>query len=110
MDGWVAMDGFGAGFAVSMAAPLRRNETLIGRDGVVVMDSHFPGPERPGSFTIARPDGSRDEVEHPGANAYERMVTAFVAEADGDAKPRWTPAQSVRLATLYDRLHAGTRF
>jgi xylose dehydrogenase (NAD/NADP) len=109
MDGWLAMDGFGAGFAVSMAAPLRRNQAIIGRDGVIVMDSHFPGPERPGSFTVARPDGSRDEVEHPGANAYERMVTAFVAEANGEAEPRWTAAQSLRLAILCDRLHATTR-
>jgi xylose dehydrogenase (NAD/NADP) len=106
MDGWVAMGGFGAAFAVSMVAPLRRNHSVIGRDGVVAMDSHVPGPERPGSFTIVRRDGSRDEVEHPGANAYERMVTAFVAEAAGEAPPRWSPARSIRLATLFDRLRA----
>jgi D-xylose 1-dehydrogenase (NADP+, D-xylono-1,5-lactone-forming) len=108
MDGWVSMGGFGAAFALSMVAPLRRNQTIVGRDGVVSIDSHFPGPERPGSFAIARRDGSRDEVEHAGANAYERMVSAFVAEAAGDAEPRWTAARSIRLATLFDRLHAAT--
>ncbi len=106
MDGWVAMGAFGASFAVSMGAPLRRNHTVIGCDGVIVMDSHVPGPERPGSFTIVRDDGSREEVEHQGANAYERMVTAFVAEATGEAAPGWSPARSIRLATLFDRLHA----
>ena len=80
----------------------------VGRDGVVVVDAHFPGPERPGSLTILRQDGSRDEVDHAGANAYERMVTAFAAEAAGDAAPQWTPAQSIRLATTFDALHAAT--
>jgi predicted dehydrogenase len=108
MDGWVAMGGFGAGFAVSLVAPQRRNQTIIGRDGLVVIDGHSPGPERPGVLTVVRPDGSRDDIEHAGANAYERMVTAFVAEASGEAVPRWTPTQSVRLAAVCDRLHAAT--
>jgi D-xylose 1-dehydrogenase (NADP+, D-xylono-1,5-lactone-forming) len=108
MDGWVAMGGYGAAFALSMVAPLRRNHTVIGRDGVVSIDNHFPGPERPGSFSIVRRDGTRDEVDHPGANAYERMVTAFVAEAVGEVEPRWTAARSIRLATVFDRLHAAT--
>jgi D-xylose 1-dehydrogenase (NADP+, D-xylono-1,5-lactone-forming) len=108
MDGWVEIGGFGAAFALSMVAPLRRNHTVIGREGVVSIDNHFPGPERPGSFTVVRTDGSRDEVEHAGANAYERMVTAFVAEAVGEAEPRWTLTRSIRLATVVDRLHAVT--
>jgi D-xylose 1-dehydrogenase (NADP+, D-xylono-1,5-lactone-forming) len=108
MDGWVGVGSCGASFAVSLVAPLRRNQTVIGRDGVVVIDNHFPGPERPGSFTIVRPDGSRDEVEHAGANAYERMISAFVAEAAGDVEPCWDAVRSTRLAELYDRLHAAT--
>jgi predicted dehydrogenase len=109
VDGWVAVGGFGAAFTLSMIAAPRRNHTVIGRDGVVTMDTYFPGPERPGSFTIVRRDGSRDEVEHAGANAYERMVSAFVAEAAGDTEARWTAARSIRLARLFDRLHAATR-
>ncbi|HEU4842122.1 MAG TPA: Gfo/Idh/MocA family oxidoreductase [Ilumatobacteraceae bacterium] len=108
MDGWVALGAWGASFTVSMAAPGRRNQTVIGRDGVVVVDNHFPGPERPGVLTVVRADGSRDEVEHAGANAYERMVSAFAAEAAGDVEPRWTAAQSVRLATVVDALRAAT--
>ena len=108
MDGWVGMGTWGASFTVSVAAPNRRNQTVIGRDGIVVIDNHVPGPERPGSFTVARPDGSRDEIEHAGANAYERMVSAFTTEARGDAEPRWTAAQSIRHARLVDALRAAT--
>lgn len=108
MDGWVAMGGWGASFTVSLAAPNRRSQTVIGCDGIVVIDNHVPGPERPASFTVVRADGSRDEVDHPGANAYERMISAFAAEAAGDAEPRWTPAQSIRFARLADALRAAT--
>jgi xylose dehydrogenase (NAD/NADP) len=108
MDGRVAMGSWGASFVVSLAAPSRRHQTLVGSEGIVVIDNHFPGPERPGTITISRVDGSRDELEHAGANAYERMLTAFAAEAAGDAEPRWTAAQSARLATTVDALHAAT--
>ena len=108
MDGWVAMGSWGASFTVAMAAPFRRHQSIVGRDGVVLVDAHFPGPERPGTLTILRQDGSRDEVDHAGANSYERMVTAFAAESAGHAEPRWTPAQSIRLAKTFDALHAAT--
>ena len=108
MDGWVAMGSWGASFTVSVAAPNRRNQTLLGTGGLVVIDNHVPGPDRPGSFAVVRPDGSRDEIEHTGANASERMVSAFTAEAAGDAEPKWTPTQSIRLARLIDALHRAT--
>jgi xylose dehydrogenase (NAD/NADP) len=68
MDGWVAMAGWGASFAVSLVAPVRRHQTVIGRDGIVVIDNHVPGPERPASITVVRPDGTRDEIDHRGAS------------------------------------------
>jgi len=36
------------------------------------------------------------------------MVSAFTAEAAGNAEPRWTPARSIRCATIIDALHAAT--
>ncbi len=108
MDGWVAMGSWGASFTVSLAAPARRHQTVIGREGMVDIENHFPGPERPGALTVVRPDGSRDEIEHPGANAYERMISAFEPAAAGDIEPRWTATNSIRLATLVDALHATT--
>jgi len=108
MDGWVAMGTWGASFTVSLAAPGRRQQTVIGRDGVVAIDNHSPGPERRGTLTVVRQDGSRDDVDHPGANAYERMVSGFAREAAGDAEPRWTATHSIRLATTVDALHAAT--
>jgi xylose dehydrogenase (NAD/NADP) len=108
MDGWAAMGPWGASFTVSLAAPGRRHQTVLGAAGVVDIDNHFPGPERPGTLTVVRPDGSRDEIDHPGANAYERMISAFEAEAAGDAPPRWFATRSIRLATLVDALHAAT--
>jgi predicted dehydrogenase len=108
VDGWVALGTCGASFTVSLAAPVRRHETVIGRDGLVVVENYFPGPERPGTLTVVRLDGSRDEIDHAGANAYERMLTAFEAEAAGDIAPRWNPTQSVRLATIIDGVHAAT--
>jgi predicted dehydrogenase len=108
MDGWVAMDGWGASFTVSLAAPVRRHQTVIGRDGIVTIDNLVPGPERPASFTVVRPDGTRDEIDHRGANPYERMITAFESEAAGDAPPRWPATLSIRVAELLDALHAAT--
>ena len=78
MDGWVELGvGTGASFTVSFEAPRCRHQIVVGTDGIVAIDNHFPGPERPGVISIVRPDGSRDEVDHAGANAYERMVAAF---------------------------------
>ena len=58
---------------------------------MIEIEHHVPGPERPDVLTIQRPDGSRDNYPHAGANAYERMVTAFVAEAAGDLAPGLEP-------------------
>ena len=66
MDGWVALGTWvGASFTVSMAAPGRRNQTVIGHDGVVVVDNHFPGPERPGALTVVRADGPATRSSTP---------------------------------------------
>jgi len=109
MSGWVELAaGTGSSFTVSFEAPLRRQQVVIGSEGTIVLDPHFPGPERAGDITILRPDSSRDEVPHVGANAYERMIADFVIEANGDAPPAWTPTDSIRLAHLEDRLHTLT--
>ncbi len=109
MSGSVVLAGDAtASFVVSYEAPARRQQVLTGTGGLVVIDNHVPGPERPGSFSVLRPDGSREEVGHAGANAYERMVTAFAAEAAGEVEPRWGPPAAVRLAHLIDALHAAS--
>ncbi|MGI9053879.1 MAG: Gfo/Idh/MocA family protein [Ilumatobacteraceae bacterium] len=109
MSGWLEVEpGTSASFTVSFEAPLRRVQVVIATAGTVVLDPHFPGPERAGDITILRPDGSRDEVPYVGANSYERMIADFVVEAEGDADPAWTPTDSIRLAHLEDHLHALT--
>jgi len=109
MTGWVELGaGASATFAVSYEAPNRRSQEVIGTAGVVVIDNHTPGPDRPGAFTVVAPDGSREEVPYAGANAYERMVSAFAAEAAGDTAPRWGATESIRHAHLLDRLHAAS--
>jgi predicted dehydrogenase len=109
MAGWIDLgEGAAASFAVSYDAPARRAQEVIGTGGIVLIDNLVPGPERPGAFVVARPDGSRDEIAFAGANAYERMVTAFAAEATGEQPPRWGAAESIRLAHLLDRLHAAS--
>jgi D-xylose 1-dehydrogenase (NADP+, D-xylono-1,5-lactone-forming) len=111
MSGWVELGaGSGASFTVSFEAPNRRTQTVVGTGGVVSIDNAFPGPDRPGAITILRPDGSRDDVSHAGANAYERMVTAFADEATGATTPAWPSTASIRLAHLLDRLHTASRF
>ena len=96
MSGWVELGiGTGASFVVSFEAPMCREQVVVGTDGIVVLDNHFPGPDRQGVISILRPDGGRDEVSHAGANAYERMVSAFAAEATGE----------VRSGLVPDRLH-----
>jgi xylose dehydrogenase (NAD/NADP) len=110
MAGWVELDtGAAATFAVSLDGPPRRHQEVVGSEAAVVVENYMPGPDRPGTLVLQRRDGSRDEVDHAGANAYERMVTAFAAEVAGEAEPRWTATDSVRLAHLIDRLHAASR-
>jgi predicted dehydrogenase len=110
MSGWVELEaGAAATFAVSVDAPSRRHQEVVGTAAAVVVDNYFPGPDRPGTLVLQRRDGSRDEVDHAGANAYERMVTAFAAEVVGEAEPRWAATDSIRLARLIDRLHTASR-
>ena len=110
MSGWVELGpGFGASFVACCEAPLRRYQEVIGTDGTVLVENHTPGPERSGHLAVLRRDGTKDEVPFAGANAYERMVTAFVAEAAGEQAPAWPAAQSIRLAHLLDTLHHATR-
>jgi xylose dehydrogenase (NAD/NADP) len=110
MSGWVELEaGAAATFAVSFDGPARRHQEVVGAEGAVVIDNYMPGPDRPGTIVILRRDGSRDEVGHQGANAFERMVTAFAAEVAGEAEPRWTATDSIRLAHLLDRLHTASR-
>jgi predicted dehydrogenase len=110
MSGWVEVEtGASATFAVSFDGPSRRHQEVAGADGVVVIENYTPGPDRPGTIVILRRDGSRDEVDHAGANAYERMVTAFAAEVAGDTEPRWSATDAIRLAHLLDRLHTASR-
>jgi xylose dehydrogenase (NAD/NADP) len=110
MTGWVElMPGAVGTFAVSFDAPSRRHQELVGSAALTVIESVLPGPERPDVLSIMRRDGTREQVDHAGANPYERMVTAFAAEVAGDAKPRWTATDSIRLARLNDRLHAASK-
>jgi D-xylose 1-dehydrogenase (NADP+, D-xylono-1,5-lactone-forming) len=110
MSGWVELEtGAAATFAVSFDGPSRRHQEIVGAEGVVAIENYTPGPDRSGTIVIGRRDGSRDEIDHAGANPYERMVTAFAAEAAGEGEPRWSAADSIRLAHLLDRLHAASR-
>jgi D-xylose 1-dehydrogenase (NADP+, D-xylono-1,5-lactone-forming) len=110
MTGWVELAPGAVGtFAVSFDAPSRRHQELVGSDALTVIESVLPGPERPDVLSIHRRDGAREQVDHAGANPYERMVTAFSAEVAGDAESRWTAADSIRLANLCDRLHAASK-
>jgi predicted dehydrogenase len=109
-SGWVELGpGFGASFVTSCEAPPRRYQELVGTDGAVQIDNHTPGPERSGALTVTRRDGNRDEISYAGANAYERMVSAFAAETEGERVPLWPVAQSIRLAHLLDTLHQASR-
>ncbi|MFV0306353.1 MAG: Gfo/Idh/MocA family protein [Desertimonas sp.] len=108
--GWVELGpGFAASFVTCGEAPARRYQEIVGTDGAIQIDNHVPGPERAGAITVTRRDGSRDQIDHGGANAYERMVSAFVAEVGEGQAPWWPASQSIRLAHLLDTLHQATR-
>jgi predicted dehydrogenase len=110
MTGWVELDaGAAATFALSIDGPNRRHQEVVGTAAAVVVENYMPGPDRPGTLVLQRTDGSRDEVDHAGANAYERMVSAFAAEVAGAVEPRWTATDAIRLAHLIDRLHTASR-
>lgn len=109
-SGWVELGpGFGASFVTCGEAPARRYQEVVGTEGSIQIDNHMPGPERASTITVTRRDGSRDEIDHGGANAYERMVSAFVAEVTEEREPLWPASQSIRLAHLLDTLHQATR-
>jgi xylose dehydrogenase (NAD/NADP) len=110
MSGWVELAAGAVGtFAVSFDAPARRHQEVVGSEALTVIESLLPGPERPGTLSLQHRDGTRDQIDHAGANPYERMVTAFAAEIAGETEPRWSAADSVRLAHLVDRLQAASR-
>jgi D-xylose 1-dehydrogenase (NADP+, D-xylono-1,5-lactone-forming) len=110
MSGWIDWgQGFSSAFDVSFDAPLRKQMSVSGSQGLVnVPGAHVPGPTEPSTLEIERRDDSVDTVICEGGYAYAEMASHFEAVATGSTAPVCGRVESLRLAEILDQLHHQT--
>jgi predicted dehydrogenase len=108
--GWLDFgEGFAASIECSFEAPERQSLEIMGADAAVVVDrAHTPGPGDVG-FAVRHRDGGLEQVATGGADPYQAMIEHFAALARGAAAPRRTPAESIAVLTVLDRLREAAR-
>ena len=99
----------GASFTVSLAAPGRRHQTVIGRDGLVVDRQPLPRTGAPRHADRRAPGrlprrGRPRRRQRLRAHGHRRSRPRPPATS----RPAGPPTQSIRLATVVDALHAAT--
>jgi predicted dehydrogenase len=97
-------DGLTGVVECALDAPERQRLELTGTRATVVVERAFtPGPDDTRVLLCHR-DGRQEALVFDGADPYERMVEHVHAVARGRAAPVWTPADSLDVARLLDRL------
>jgi predicted dehydrogenase len=106
-SGWLDFgDGFSASFDCSFEAPERQRIDVIGTEAVITVERTFtPGPDDTRIQLLHR-DGTVEDLVTGGGDPYRGMIDHVAAVLSGSATPRRTPAQSVELLGLIDRLRA----
>jgi D-xylose 1-dehydrogenase (NADP+, D-xylono-1,5-lactone-forming) len=108
--GWLHWaDGCTASIECSFDAPERQSLELVGRDCALLVDrAHTPGPEDT-AITVRHRDGSREQLDAGGADPYRAMIEHFQDVVRGHATLRRSPADSVALLSVLDRLREAAR-
>jgi predicted dehydrogenase len=104
-SGWLGLgEGRAAAFQCSFEAPERQVLEIVGTEATLsVKRAYTPGPEDR-DIDVHRRDGATDVVTTEGADPYLVMVEHFGAVVRGEAVLERTPAESVALQRLVDRL------
>ena len=101
--------GFTSTFHVSFDAPHTRRLVLSASEGLVDVPGLFaPGPEDASELLVERRDESVERIVCDGGNAFVSMVQQFTDVARGHAAPVFGRTESLRLASIIQRLHAAT--
>ncbi|HUP69612.1 MAG TPA: Gfo/Idh/MocA family oxidoreductase [Acidimicrobiales bacterium] len=96
--------GFTASFECSFETPARQMFEIVGRDGTVTVERPFtPGPDDTQLHVDFR-DGTTEIINAGGGDPYRGMVDHVAAVLRDSVDLRRTPAQSVELLALMDRL------
>ena len=104
-SGWLDWgDGFAATIECSFDAPERQSLEIVGTDAAVLVDrAYTPGPADV-AFTLCGRDGRHTEIVAGGADPYRGMIEHFEAVVRRGARPRHSPADSISVLTVLDRL------
>jgi xylose dehydrogenase (NAD/NADP) len=104
-SGWLDWrDGFTATIECSFETPERQTLEIVGTKAAVSVDrAHTPG-RADVAFLLRHHDGRAEQITVNGADPYQAMIEHFGAIVRGAAPPRRSPADSIALLTVLDRL------
>ena len=103
--GWVGFeDGMAASFLCSFDGPFLQELEIVGTELIVrVGQPYSPGPSD-SRIDLLGHNGERSHLDVEGSDPYQAMVEHFCSALRGGPPLRHTPADSVELLRLFDRL------
>ncbi|MDQ1397459.1 MAG: D-xylose 1-dehydrogenase D-xylono,5-lactone-forming [Acidimicrobiaceae bacterium] len=103
--GWLDFgDGFSAGFECSFDTPERQIVEVVGTDAAITVERSFTPGLPDTEITVLHRDGRREVLTSQPGEAYRGMVDHFATVIRGGDRLRRTPAQSIELLGLLDRI------
>jgi D-xylose 1-dehydrogenase (NADP+, D-xylono-1,5-lactone-forming) len=108
--GWLDFgDGFTATIECSFDAPERQFLEIVGTEGAALIErAYTPGPADT-TIALRHRDGRVEAFSAGGADPYRAMIEHFDAVVRGAAAPRRSPAASIILLAVLERLRAAAR-
>jgi xylose dehydrogenase (NAD/NADP) len=104
-SGWLDFgEGRSASFQCSFEAPERQLLELVGTEAALSVDHAFTPSHDDVEIRLTKRDGSLEMITSTGDNPYRLMVEHFRAVVAGSAELERTPAESVGLQRIVDRL------
>ena len=104
-SGWLGFgDGFTASFEASFEAPELQLLEVVGTEAHLVVERAFTAGPADTAINLAYRDGREETVTSAGNDPYQAMVEHFAAVVRGDATLLRTPADSIAMLELLDRL------
>ncbi|HUR18705.1 MAG TPA: Gfo/Idh/MocA family oxidoreductase [Acidimicrobiales bacterium] len=104
-SGWMDFDkGLTASFECSFETPARQTLEIVGRDGWVLVERPFTAGPDDTRIHVSLRDGTAETIDAGGGDACRGMVDHFASVLRESAALRRSPAQSIELLALMDRL------
>jgi predicted dehydrogenase len=106
-SGWLDLGGGrSASIQCSFEAPERQLLEIVGTEASAFVERAFTPSLEDRSISLRRRDGSVEIITTDGADPYRSMMDHFCSVIRGNAAPERTPADSIALAGLVERLFA----